>query len=300
MSAERFHVEPVDFHAAREALHEVRGIVFIQGQNVPAEIERDELDPQCLHVLARSDDGAPIGTGRLTPQRKIGRMAVLESWRGRGVGDALLRALVELARDQRWAAVSLHSQVSAIGFYARHGFLPAGPRFMEAGIEHQTMTLTLIGPAAVDTREQAVVATLSAIADARRTVRIYSRELDPGLLDVPEVLAACRRFAVRGGELRILLQDAEAPRRRLAPLINLSQRLPTAFAFRTVDDPVDHAYPSAFIASDMATWYFRPLGHSVEGEMQMQGAARARELARAFDPVWERSRQCTEFRALGI
>lgn len=300
MNRRDYEVAPVDFEAAREALHAVREIVFIQGQNVPTEIERDALDPRCFHVLARAADGEPIGTGRLTPQRRIGRMAVLEAWRGRGVGDALLRALVSLARERGWPEVSLHSQASATGFYARHGFLPTGPRFMEAGIEHQTMALSLTGPAAVETREQGVVAILATVADARRTVRIYSRELDPGLLDAPEVLAAFRAFAVRGGEFRILVQDADAPRRRLAPLINLSQRLPSAFAFRAVGDPVDHAYPSAFIVSDVAWWYFRPLGHSVEGEMQADGAARVRELTHVFDPVWERSRLCTEFRALGI
>ena len=61
-------------------------------------LERDELDPHCHHVIARDAHGQPIGTGRLTPERKIGRMAVLPDWRGRGVGDALLLALIEQAR----------------------------------------------------------------------------------------------------------------------------------------------------------------------------------------------------------
>ena len=41
--------------------------------------------------------GEPIGTGRLTPARSIGRMAVLPEGRGRGVGEALLAALRSLA-----------------------------------------------------------------------------------------------------------------------------------------------------------------------------------------------------------
>lgn len=300
MSTNSFEVHAIDFETGREALHAVRGTVFIDEQQVPAEIERDELDPHCRHVLALGPQGEPIGTGRLTPQRRIGRMAVLSSWRGRGVGDALLRALVDQARAVGWGDVSLHSQASAIGFYMRHGFLPTGPRFMEAGIEHQTMTRLLAGPAAVASREQSLAATLCTIASARSLLRIYSRELEPGVLDTADAMQALRRFAVGGGEVRIILQDAEAPRRRLAPLINLSQRLPSAFALRAVEDPVDLAYPSAYAVNDTDCAYFRPLGHSVEGELHYPAAAKARELRNVFDPVWERSRPCTELRALGM
>lgn len=295
-----FHVEPVEFAAARAELHAVRETVFIREQNVPAAIERDVLDPLCRHVIARADDGTPIGTGRLTPDHRIGRMAVLREWRGRGVGDALLRVLVDEARHLGAREVNLHAQAPAIGFYLRHGFLPSGPRFEEAGIEHQGMRRMLAGPAPVETREQALAATLGVIAGARRVLRIYTRDLDPGLLDSAEAVTALRRLATAGGEIRLLLQDPEAPRRALAPLIALSQRLPSAFAFRAVDDPVDLAYPSAHVVNDVDGWYFRPLGHRLDGETRFDGGARARELRNAFDPVWERSRPCTEFRALGI
>lgn len=295
-----FQVEVVDFAAARAELHAVREAVFIREQNVPESIERDALDPLCRHVLARAADGTPIGTGRLTPDHRIGRMAVLREWRGRRVGDALLRALVEEARRAGLREVGLHAQASAIDFYQRHGFLPAGPRFQEAGIEHQTMHRLLAAPMAVEAREQALAATIGIVASARRTVRIYTRELDPGLLDSAEAVTALRRHATRGGDVRVLLQDPESPQRALAPLIALAQRLPSLFAFRTVDDPVDLAYPSAYIVNDLDGWYFRPLGHRVDGETRFDGGGKARELRNTFDPVWERSRPCTEFRALGI
>lgn len=295
-----FDVAVVPFDAARNELHAVRGTVFIEEQGVPASIERDALDPLCVHVLARSREGAPIGTGRLTPERRIGRMAVLREWRGRGVGEAMLDVLVEAARAAGWPDVSLHAQAPAIDFYRRNGFLPFGPRFQEAGIEHQSMQRALAGPAAIENREQAVAMLLGVAAGVRRTLRIYTRELDPGLLDSAEVVAALRRLAARGGDVRILLQDPEPPRRALAPLIGLSQRLPSAFAFRAVDDPVDLAYPSAFAVNDVDGWYFRPLGHRLDGEGRVDSGPRARELRNAFDPVWERSRLCTEFRALGI
>lgn len=295
-----FRVEPVEYEGALSDLRSVRDTVFVQEQRVPLEIELDELDPLCRHVLARDADGRAIGTGRLTPEHAIGRMAVLPDWRGRGVGDALLLALVDEARRLGWHDVSLHAQVPAIGFYARHGFVPYDARFVEAGIEHQAMRRLLDKPNPVETRQAALAALLGVITGARRSLLVYSRDLDPGLLDTPEAMAAFRRFATNDGETRLLLQDPGTPQRALAPLINLAQRLPSAFAFRAVEEPGDRLYPSAFVVNDRGGWYFRTLGHRFDGETDLDSEARARQLRSTFEPIWERARPCTEFRALGI
>ena len=295
-----FTVEAVDYAAALPELRSVRETVFVQEQAVPLELEWDELDPHCRHVLARDDAGRPIGTGRLTPEHKIGRMAVLAGWRGRGVGDGLLRALLDEARALGWRKVSLNAQSSAIGFYVRHGFLPYGEPFVEAGIDHQAMQLLLDSPNPVETQASALAALLGVIGQARRELHIYSRELDPGLLDAPEVLAALRHFATSGGEVQVLLQDPVTPQRSLAPLLGLGQRLSSAFAFRAIEEPTDRAYPSVYVVNDRGGYYFRPLGHRFDGETRLDGAARARQLLGTFDPVWQRARPCTEYRALGI
>lgn len=296
----RYDVALVDYSANLDALRAVRDPVFVQEQGVPVGIERDALDALCHHVLARDADGRPIGTGRLAPDGRIGRMAVLREWRGRGVGAAMLRLLVSRAAADGLREVHLHAQVDAEPFYAAEGFLPVGERFEEAGIQHQAMHRALGQPAAVETAAQAAAATVAVLASARRAAMVYSRDLDPGLLDHPAVLAAFRRLAVRGGETRLLLQDVAAPQRAHAPLIALVQRLPTAFAVRVIEEPVDLAYPSAFAASDTGGWYFRPLGHRLEGEAMLEGAARMRQLRTVFDAAWERARPATELRALGI
>jgi predicted GNAT family N-acyltransferase len=297
-----FSVARIDYARGLDALRAVREPVFVQEQQVPLALEWDDLDPHCIHVLARDAAGHPIGTGRLTPERKIGRMAVLREWRGRGVGETLLRALLDEALHHRLPEVQLHAQVSALGFYAKHGFVPFGERFMEAGIEHQSMRRVLQGPTAVDTREAAVSVATQLIAAARRDLWVYSRNLDPGLFDAPEVLDAFRRLATRRQRvsIRLLLQDAASPQRGSAPLIALSQRLPSVFAFREVADPVDRDYPAAFLVNDQHGYYFRPLGHRFDGETEFDGGGRSRQLIDAFLPVWERSRACTEYRALGL
>lgn len=293
-------VAVADYAAALAALRSVREAVFVQGQQVPAEIELDPHDPLCQHVLALDAEERPIGTGRLTPDGRIGRMAVLAGWRGRGVGEALLDALIERARQLGWRELSLHAQASAIGFYARRGFLPFGERFVEAGIDHQSMRLLLDAANPVETRAAALAALAGVVANARRGLSIYSRDLDPGLLDRPEVVAALRRLATSGGAIRVLLHDPGAPQRALAPLIGLSQRLSSVFEFRAIEEPVDLKYPSAYVVNDRDGWYYRPLGHRYDGETRLDGGARARQLRAHFDPVWERARPCSEYRALGI
>lgn len=300
MTTPGFTVAMADYARDADALHAVRSKVFIDEQQVPAELERDTADAAGWHVLARADDGTPIGTGRLTPHGTLGRMAVLREWRGRGVGDALLAGLLGQARVLGWREVRLNAQADAIDFYARHGFVPVGERFEEAGIEHQAMHRLLDAPTPVETREAALSAIVAIVHGARRQVRIYSRELDPGLLDAPAVMSTLRRWATAGGTVQVLLQDIAAPQRALAPMIALAQRLPSAFEFRVIEEPVDRGYPSAFIVNDTGGWYFRPLGHRFDGEVRIDGAARARQLHATFEPVWERARGVTEFRALGI
>ena len=296
-----FRIQPCDYGQALHDLRRVREAVFVQEQGVPPELEWDEADPACHHVIARDGDGQPIGTGRLTPARTLGRMAVLPEWRGRGVGEALLAALLEQARALGWRELSLHAQAGAIGFYARAGFLPVGERFQEAGIEHQAMRLLPGALNPVGSRDAAIAATLGVIAGARRRLDIYTRELDPGLLDQNEVVDAIRRLAT-GGQcaIRILLQEPGAPQRALAPLVALGQRLPSALSFRAVEEPVDRPYPSAFTINDGGGHFFRPLGHRWDGETRLDGPGRARHLRGIFEPFWERARGCSEYRALGL
>ncbi len=116
----------------------IRFAVFVEEQKVPAEMELDEHDANCLHVVAR-DAGRAVGTGRLLPDGHIGRMAVLSDSRGSGVGAAMLGALMEAARARGDKEVALSAQTHAIGFYRKQGFVEEGPEYMDAGIPHRTM-----------------------------------------------------------------------------------------------------------------------------------------------------------------
>jgi predicted GNAT family N-acyltransferase len=134
--------ETMGWEKARAEASPIRFAVFVDEQKVPAEIELDEHDAACLHVIAR-EEGRAVGTGRLLPDGHIGRMAVLKACRRRGVGAAMLSILIEAARARGDREVALSAQTHALGFYRRFGFANEGPEYIEAGIPHQAMRKAL-------------------------------------------------------------------------------------------------------------------------------------------------------------
>ncbi|MCE2660480.1 MAG: YbgC/FadM family acyl-CoA thioesterase [Rubrivivax sp.] len=125
----------------------IRRAVFVDEQGIPADLESDSADADAWHAVAFNRLGHAVGTGRLLPlgdgRAKIGRMAVLRDVRGAGVGEQLLAALSQAAREQGHHSVVLSAQESAVGFYRRAGFVANGEPYEEAGITHQAMSMAL-------------------------------------------------------------------------------------------------------------------------------------------------------------
>jgi predicted GNAT family N-acyltransferase len=140
----RYEIRVGDWNSLRADAQIVRFEVFVHEQKVPAEIELDAMDAESLHAVAYDADGAPIGTGRLLPDGHIGRMAVRKVARGSGIGGALLQLLMSQAKARGDTHVVLSSQTQAAPFYARHGFIPDGQEFFEAGIAHITMRYAFV------------------------------------------------------------------------------------------------------------------------------------------------------------
>ena len=138
-----FNIRVLAWPEALPLARPVRQQVFVVEQRVPLELEWDEWDERSDHAVARDSKGQAIGTARLLPDGRIGRMAVLGEWRRRGVGAALLEALLEQARKRSMRRITLHAQAHAAGFYRRFGFNERGGEFLEAGIPHVEMTLEL-------------------------------------------------------------------------------------------------------------------------------------------------------------
>jgi len=126
----------------RPLLQQVRRAVFIVEQEVPEQEEWDSDDLVSAHVLAVRNR-EPVGTGRLSPGGKIGRLAVLSEFRGRGLGARILKTLLQEASHRGLLDVYLHAQVQALVFYEKLGFKVEGEVFDEAGIPHRKMRRNL-------------------------------------------------------------------------------------------------------------------------------------------------------------
>ncbi|MBS0438174.1 MAG: GNAT family N-acetyltransferase [Proteobacteria bacterium] len=315
-----FTISTIDWNndAEREACRTVREQVFVIGQNVPREDEWDSLDATSRHVLARDLAGNPVGTGRLTPERKIGRMAVLADWRGKRVGEAIMNLLLEQARALGYRELELHAQTHAVPFYTKFGFVQYGDEFEECAIKHFHMRRELepvaarhfaplpprpeVRSVAVESREQALDETVRLIGAAKRELCIYTRALDPDLFENDAALEALKRVAIsgRGASIRIIVQDPRAVATRGHRLLPLAQRLTSVFALRTPVEDNDLQYPSAFIVNDTSGYYFRVLGNRFEGEAVNYAPGRHAQLLDYFNQVWERSETSEDLRQLSL
>jgi predicted GNAT family N-acyltransferase len=134
-------INKVDSELELAHVFEIRREVFVVEQDCPPELEW-EFEEESTHFLARLDE-LPVGAARWRKTEKgykLERFAVAMAYRGKGVGEALVAAvLADLPNDASY--VYLHAQVQAMGLYRKFGFEPEGPQFEEAGIQHFKMVL---------------------------------------------------------------------------------------------------------------------------------------------------------------
>ena len=123
---------------------DLRKAVFMDEQGFPEDL--DEYDDIALHLLAKAGD-TPIGAARLVIDEdvaKIGRICVLPDMRGTGLGAAIVRTAMDIARDMPGVTTAqLSAQVRAMGFYENLGFEAEGPPEDVLGVAHQTMVRPL-------------------------------------------------------------------------------------------------------------------------------------------------------------
>lgn len=120
----------------------IRYTVFCEEQQVPLDLEWDEHEGICEHVLAEAG-GVPLGAARVRPYKpgifKVERVAVLENARGQGVGLMIMAEIMRRLADRKAAAAVLNAQAQVEDFYLKLGFVSEGEHFMEAGIPHVHM-----------------------------------------------------------------------------------------------------------------------------------------------------------------
>lgn len=128
----------------------IRMEVFVDEQKVPADLEIDEydtLDGKAYHILIEVE-GQPAATGRLIiyheHHAKMQRIAVHKTFRGTGIGRALLLALEQQGRNLGLTDSILDAQCQAEPFYGKLGYeVISTEPFYDAGILHVRMKKAL-------------------------------------------------------------------------------------------------------------------------------------------------------------
>jgi len=137
--AHNVQVSKVTAPSDLEKVFAIRREVFVVEQNCPPELEW-EFEDESTHFLA-TVDGEPAGACRWRKTNKgykLERFAVLTKFRGRGVGQELVKTvLADLPADAGY--VYMHAQIQAVSLYEKFNFVKIGDEFEEAGIRHYKM-----------------------------------------------------------------------------------------------------------------------------------------------------------------
>lgn len=135
-------IKQVIWQEVENQLRTVRTSVFIEEQFVTPEFEWDEIDGGAVHLLA-TFDSKPIACLRIIHYQKIGRMAVIKKWRGKGLGAALLLEAIDICKKNGSKSICLSAQTHAINFYLKAGFKQSSDEYTDVDIPHVDMQLDL-------------------------------------------------------------------------------------------------------------------------------------------------------------
>ncbi|WP_159460913.1 GNAT family N-acetyltransferase [Polynucleobacter kasalickyi] len=130
--------------------YQIRYQVFVLEQNISVNLEIDEYDSKARHLILLFNEQA-IGTARIFLDHtevmgnfKIGRLAILQEFRGQGLGKKMMGHLIQYAEENFYQRITLHAQINALSFYEKLGFIADPNKFYEDGVLHQKCTLVPI------------------------------------------------------------------------------------------------------------------------------------------------------------
>ncbi len=240
----------------KDALRKIREIVFIQGQNVPLDLEWDDRDEHCWHVLVLDDDN-PIATGRLDTNGKIGRMAVLDTYHGKGIGKLVLEKLIHIARREQIERTYMHAQVHALPFYLKNGFRAIGEIYEEAGIAHQNAEELLDSDKLVFSDAKLLLSKAIEYSDHQLKIKVTDIN-DPIFCD-EDIVTAIRSKALKDVRYRIeILIEKSRPNKRSSDFVRAYQRLTDKIEIKRYEPPQLEPDQRQFILIDRQLIVWQP------------------------------------------
>ena len=119
----------------------IRKIVFEDEQGFEEEFDEIDENDIAKHMVFYKD-GEPIGTCRYYMQDgeyRIGRIAVVKEYRGKGLGEFIVRVAEDKVFEIGGRESVLSAQVRAKGFYEKIGYVEEGEIYMEEMCPHIKM-----------------------------------------------------------------------------------------------------------------------------------------------------------------
>jgi len=290
-------VRQVSWQNAHEEIKRIRFTVFVEEQQVPIEEEIDGADEltSTLHFLA-TIDGQAVATGRILASGKIGRIAVLQDYRGQGVGSKVTMRFC--ADHTTHASLQLNSQTQAMRFYRQLGFVEQGPEFDDAGIPHKLMTAQLNTRAQLTSLYQDEVIRIERacrfthhlirmISAGRRSVTILSNHLDQDVFN-EELSEAISSFARQSSQaqVRILVQDSRRLHKSPHPLVRLVRRLPSSIHILRTTEPPQKPETAYVIIDKQHIVYFNEEQEHI-GFANYRAPAEADHQLDEFERLWQ-------------
>ncbi|MBZ0333783.1 hypothetical protein MARI_14550 [Marinobacter sp. JH2] len=309
---------------APRSIRDIRQRVFVDEQQVPAELEWDDTDEIADHYLAVDSNNQPMATARLFSALEetgyIGRMAVLPEYRGRGMGEALIQHLLKESSG-RYHELRLSAQQHAIGFYQRSGFHVCSSPYDDAGIPHLDMRCLAPGLAhqGLSQRSQPLILGVdneswlfdhetaflglldSMVGQTRQRLWIYDRLLDHDRYDrhqLRELISAVARQH-RLSDVRILIHDDKPLVQKRHRLIELMRRIPSRIELRVISDD----YPQddqPFVMADRDGLLCRHDFNKPEGFANFNAGRRLKLKEERFQRMWDTAQASLELRELPI
>ena len=234
-----------------------REMVFMQEQNVPAELEWDGLDNDAQHWIAYADENA-VGCLRVLIENDsahIGRVAVLADYRNQGIGHKLMRAAIAQLSESGIRQIDLNAQIDAANFYHKLGFEKQGQQFLDAGITHINMQLyreepnkPILGEThgrILVTNKHSTV--LDFLSQTKRQLWLLSHSLEHAIFDHEDIHNALSTLARSSNrvDIRLLIVDSRPIVSRGHRLLELQRRLSSTIKIKKVSakpEEIEHYF----------------------------------------------------------
>ena len=302
----------VKWDDAQSSLRLIRQKVFIEEQQVPQDLEWDNLDKQAIHFLGK-EGNRPVACARLINNEYLGRLAVLKDYRSHGWGGRLLRAIEQHLVEQHKGRLSLNAQANSYSFYFKNGYRPDENMHWDANIPHVKMTKLLNRPNSsshtymLEEDEENHYSDQPAASAAwfqigtnqsRRELNIQISDLAHPVFNNANCVANIAQFIRESNKrtVRVLINQ-EVPGLSEHPLLLLQQRMSSRILIRCIpmqNDAESYGNHILFDTSGHMRFDYKTAYCCFNNRISVN-----RHKAR-FEQYWEKSKQLVEGRNLRL